>query len=93
MLTVLGWAAGVPVDLAIEDGPIVVARRGCNAAINPRGFLRLPLAVRRRCGIDPGDRVLVAVHQRPQELLVIPMIAIDTMVDAYRRSHLDEAAR
>lgn len=36
ILTVLGWAAGVPVDLAIEHGPIVVAYRGRNAAVNPR---------------------------------------------------------
>ncbi|WP_203919735.1 hypothetical protein [Rugosimonospora africana] len=91
ILTFLGWAPGQPIDLAIEPGPIVDVRLNGNTAINSRGFLRIPLPLRRRCGIAPRDRVLVAAYQRPQELLIIPMSTADDLVRAYRRSHLDGA--
>ncbi len=92
-LTFLGWSAGQAVELAIEPGPVVVARTGGSVRINPRGHLRLPLTVRRRCRIATGDRVLVVANQRRGELLVIPMAALDDMVAAYRQSHDSGAGR
>ncbi|WP_148083361.1 hypothetical protein [Micromonospora sp. Llam0] len=87
VVTLMGWSAGQTMDLTTEPGPIVVARTGRTVRINRRGFLRLPLAVRRTCRIAPGDRVLVVANQRHGELLVVPMAVLDDMVDAYRRSH------
>lgn len=87
VVTLMGWSAGQAMDLTTEPGPIVVARTGRTVRINPRGYLRLPLAVRRTCRIVPGDRVLVVANQRHGELLVVPMAVLDDMVDAYRRSH------
>lgn len=37
VLTFMGWSAGHAVELAIEPGPIVVARTGRTVRINPRG--------------------------------------------------------
>jgi hypothetical protein len=53
VLTFIGWAAELKIDLAIEPGPIVVACCSGNTAINPRGFLRLPLAVAAVAGSVP----------------------------------------
>ncbi|WP_148083395.1 hypothetical protein [Micromonospora sp. Llam0] len=86
VVTLMGWSAGQAMDLTTEPGPIVVARTGRTLRINPRGYLRLPLAVRRRCRIAPGDRVLVVANQRHGELLVVPMAVLDDIVDAYRHS-------
>jgi bifunctional DNA-binding transcriptional regulator/antitoxin component of YhaV-PrlF toxin-antitoxin module len=86
VLTFMGWSVGQAVKLAIEPGPIVVARTGRTVRINPRGHLRLPLAVRRRCRIAAGDRVLVAANQQQGELLVIPMATLDDMVAVYRQA-------
>jgi hypothetical protein len=84
-LTFMGWAAGQAVELAIEPGPIVVARTGRTVRINPRGHLRLPLTVRRSCRVSAGDRVLVVANRRRGELLVIPMATVDDMVILYRQ--------
>jgi bifunctional DNA-binding transcriptional regulator/antitoxin component of YhaV-PrlF toxin-antitoxin module len=89
VLTFMGWSAGQAVELAIEPGPIVVARTGRTVRINPRGHLRLPLTVRRRCRIAAGDRVLAAANRRRVELLVIPMATVDDMVVLYR--HADDS--
>jgi bifunctional DNA-binding transcriptional regulator/antitoxin component of YhaV-PrlF toxin-antitoxin module len=92
-LTFMDWSAGQAVELAIEPGPIVVARTVGSVRIDPRGHLRLPLTVRRRCGIATGDRVLVVANQRWGELLVIPMATVDEMVSAYRHSPDSGAGR
>ncbi len=91
VLTFLSWSAGQPIDLALEPGPIIVARRNGNTAVSSRGFLRIPLPLRRQCGIAPRDRVLIAAYQRPPELLIIPISTAREVVHAYRRSHLDQA--
>ena len=92
-LTFLGWSAGQAVELAIGPGPIVVARTGRDVRVNPRGHLRLPLAVRRRCRIATGDRVLLVANQQRGELLVIPMAVLDDMVAVRRQAHDSGAGR
>jgi bifunctional DNA-binding transcriptional regulator/antitoxin component of YhaV-PrlF toxin-antitoxin module len=87
VVTFLGWSAGEAVELAIGPGPIVLARTGGDIRVNPRGHLRLPLAVRRRCRIVTGDRVLLVANQQRGELLVIPMAVLDDMLAGHRRSH------
>ncbi|QGN47977.1 hypothetical protein GKC29_14725 [Micromonospora sp. WMMC415] len=93
VLTFMGWSAGQAVELAVKPGPIVVARTGRTVHINPRGHLRLPLSVRRRCRIAAGDRVLVAANRRRGELLVIPMATVDDMAVLYRQSDDGGAGR
>ncbi|WP_422733089.1 hypothetical protein ACN26Y_18050 [Micromonospora sp. WMMD558] len=92
-LKLMGWAAGQAVELTIEPGPIVVARTGRTVRINPRGHLRLPLTVRRRCRIAAGNRVLVVANQRRVELLVIPMATLDDMLVLYRPADDSGAGR
>src|SRR5438093_610520 len=79
VLRFMGWFAGQAVDFAFESGPIVVARPGGGIRIDPRGHLRLPLTVRRRCGIATGDRVLLVANRRCGEVLVVSMAAVGEM--------------
>ncbi|MGI5151421.1 hypothetical protein ACQEVC_34495 [Plantactinospora sp. CA-294935] len=92
----MGWAVGYAVELVIEPGPIgpiVVARTGREVRIDPRGHLRLPLAVRRECRIAAKDRVLLAANPRRNELLVVPMATLDDMVVRYRQPDDGGASR
>ncbi|WP_204036569.1 hypothetical protein [Micromonospora qiuiae] len=85
VLAFMGWPAGQAVTFVNEPGPIVVVHTGGSGRVDRRGHLRLPLSARRRCGIVTGDRVLVAANRQRNELLVIPMAAVDAMVVRYRQ--------
>jgi len=91
VLRFMAWPAGSQLDLAVEDRWIVVAGRGGDTRINERGFLRLPLHLRRRCAIEPGDQVLMIGDRRSAELLLIPVIAVGEILHAYRRRSGGEA--
>ncbi|WBB91408.1 hypothetical protein [Verrucosispora sp. WMMC514] len=93
VLAFMGWPAGQAVAFVNEPGLIVVARTSGSGRVDRRGHLRLPLSVRRRCGILAGDRVLVTANRQRNELLVIPMAAVDAMVVRYRQPEDSQARR
>jgi hypothetical protein len=57
----LGWLAGDRLTLTAEAG-VVTARRdpGGMVTLPDRVYIVIPAALRRRCGLQPGDRVLLA---------------------------------
>jgi hypothetical protein len=59
---VLGWRPGDQLALAADAG-VVIARRDPGGAVTmpSRPYLVIPAALRRRCGLRAGDRVLLAV--------------------------------
>jgi hypothetical protein len=61
VLAALGWAGGDLLTLTAEAG-VVTARRdpGGMVTVPERAYLVIPAALRRRCGLEPGDRVLLA---------------------------------
>ncbi|MDX6415609.1 MAG: hypothetical protein QOG28_229, partial [Trebonia sp.] len=61
VITALGWAGGDRLTLTAEAG-VVTARRdpGGMVTVPERAYLVIPAALRRRCGLEPGDRVLLA---------------------------------
>ena len=81
VLAFMGWVEGQSVTWSYAPGPVAVAVAGGAARLDRRGYLLLPLAVRRRCRIAAGDRVLVVARARTS-LLVIPMAVVDDMVAA-----------
>lgn len=93
VLAFMGWFAGQAVAFVNEPDLIVVAWTNGSGRVDRRGHLRLPLAVRRRCGIVTGDRVLVAANRQRSELLVIPMAALDAMIVLYRQPNDSQAGR
>jgi AbrB family looped-hinge helix DNA binding protein len=60
--TVLGWHAGDRLTLTAAAG-VVIARRdpGGMVTMPAKPYIVIPAALRRRCGLRPGDRVLLAV--------------------------------
>jgi len=62
MTSVLGWQAGDRLTLTAAAG-VVIARRepGGMVTMPSKPYLVIPAALRRRCGLRPGDRMLLAV--------------------------------
>ena len=57
----LGWSGGDRLTLTADAG-VVTARRdpGGMVTLPARAYIAIPAALRRRCGLQPGDRVLLA---------------------------------
>jgi hypothetical protein len=62
----LGWPPGTGVTVHERAGLVVVtADRGAAATLTPQGHLRVPLPVRRWCGLIAGSRVLLVAVATP----------------------------
>jgi bifunctional DNA-binding transcriptional regulator/antitoxin component of YhaV-PrlF toxin-antitoxin module len=59
---------------------ILVAAASSATSITAQGHLRLPLAVRRRCRISAGTRLLVVARPDSGTLVVCTMSAVHEMV-------------
>ena len=62
MTSALGWQPGDRLTVTAAAG-VVIARRdpGGMVTMASRPYIVIPAALRRRCGLRPGDRVLLAV--------------------------------
>jgi AbrB family looped-hinge helix DNA binding protein len=83
-------------DLSLTSAHMVIAtavtmtspsRDGC-AVISDLGRLVIPAAVRRRAGIRPGDRLLLAADNDPNTLHIYPPVLLTLTL---RRHGPDEA--
>jgi hypothetical protein len=81
VLAALGWVAGTRLEIR-ETGGLLLVRAHPHGvfAVTGQGHLRLPAAVRRRCSLLPGDRVLLAADPAAGLLAVHPPAALDAMV-------------
>jgi bifunctional DNA-binding transcriptional regulator/antitoxin component of YhaV-PrlF toxin-antitoxin module len=81
----LGWAAGARLSIRESSGLILVSpdERGVFSMTN-QGHLRLPVTVRRWCGLAPGDRVLLAADAVEGLLVVYPPATLDALVTESR---------
>ncbi|MEU1813161.1 hypothetical protein [Micromonospora aurantiaca (nom. illeg.)] len=82
----LGWRPNLPISLAWQEG-IVIVKASKKAAwkITQHGYLLLPSSVRRSCGIEPADRVLVCAYLTRESLVVYTMGFLESMVDGCER--------
>jgi hypothetical protein len=79
----MSWHSFVRLDV-YEQGGLVVVRpdtRGSHA-VNGRGFLLIPSAVRRWCTLGAGERVLLVADPAGQVLVLHPPQALDRVVGA-----------
>ena len=77
----LGWSAGLRLDIH-ETGGILTVLRDLEGVyqITTQGHLRLPAPLRHRCGLQTGDRVLLAADPDRSQLAVYPPAALDTLL-------------
>jgi hypothetical protein len=94
MISALGWQPGGRLILTAAAG-VVIARRdpGGMVVMPSKPYLVIPAALRRRCGLRPGDRVLLAVSPDRDALAASSFAAVDQALRAHvgdqpgRRGH------
>jgi bifunctional DNA-binding transcriptional regulator/antitoxin component of YhaV-PrlF toxin-antitoxin module len=78
IMRALGWSAGLRLDIRDAVGLLVVhARADGEFRVTGQGHLRLPVLIRRRCGLEPGDRVLLAADPPQRRLVIYPPAVLD----------------
>jgi hypothetical protein len=84
IVKMLGWRADTRLDIRVIGGLIVVATGAAGAwSLTNRGYVRLPSTVRRCCGVEPSDRVLLAAEPAEGVLVVYPPLVMDTMLTRF----------
>jgi bifunctional DNA-binding transcriptional regulator/antitoxin component of YhaV-PrlF toxin-antitoxin module len=80
----LGWGPGDRLDIGVSCGAVVIRTSAEGVfALNARGHVPVPVAVRRWCAVRTGDRVLLAAAPEHGVLVVHTMAALDAMVERY----------
>jgi bifunctional DNA-binding transcriptional regulator/antitoxin component of YhaV-PrlF toxin-antitoxin module len=84
MTSVLGWQPGDRLTLTAAAG-VVIARRDPDGMVTlpARPYLVIPAALRRRCGLRPGDRVLLAVFPARDALAAYSFAVVDQALRAH----------
>ena len=77
----LGWPAGLGLDID-ESGGVLTLRPDPSGAfqVTNQGFVRLSAALRHRCALEVGDRVLLAADPERSRLTIYPPAALDLLL-------------
>jgi hypothetical protein len=80
----LGWHAGDRLTLAAAGG-VVIARRDPAGMVSmpSKPYIVIPAALRRRCGLRSGDRVLLAVFPGQDTLAAYSFAVVDQALRAH----------
>jgi hypothetical protein len=85
VLRSLGWPPGTRLDGRVRDGVIVVRPAGDGGCrVDDRGFLVLPLPVRRWSRLERGDQLLLAANPAGEVLYGYPLALLDRLLEAVR---------
>jgi len=84
MISALGWQPGDRLTITAGAG-VVIARRdpGGLVTMPAKPYLVIPAALRRRCGLRPGDRVLLAVFPDRDALAAYTFAVVDQALRAH----------
>ena len=84
VICALGWRNGDRLTLTADAG-VVVARRdpGGMITVPARPYIAIPAALRRRCGLRAGDRVLLAALPGENALAAYPLAVVDQAIRAH----------
>jgi bifunctional DNA-binding transcriptional regulator/antitoxin component of YhaV-PrlF toxin-antitoxin module len=80
----LGWRAGDRLTFTAAAGVVIARRDGDGMVTMPaKPYVAVPAALRRRCGLRPGDRVLLAVFPCEDTLAVYSLAVVDQAIRAH----------
>ena len=81
IMRALGWSAGLRLDIDETRGLLVIRPQDSGEfQVTGQGHLRIPAPLRHRCGLETGDRVLLAADPRQGQLVVYPPAALDALI-------------
>jgi AbrB family looped-hinge helix DNA binding protein len=82
--SVLGWQPGDRLTFTASAG-VVTARRDTDGMVTmaAKPYIVIPAALRRRCGLRPGDRVLLAVFPARDALAAYSFAVVDEALRAH----------
>jgi hypothetical protein len=80
----LGWRGGERLTLTAAAGVVIARRDPAGMVTMPaRPYLAIPAALRRRCGLRPGDPVLLAAWRGEDMLAAYPLALVDQAIRAH----------
>jgi len=80
----LGWHAGDRLTLTAAAGVVIARRDPAGMVTMPsKPYIAIPAALRRRCGLRPGDRVLLAVIPAADALAAYSLAVVDQAIRAH----------
>ena len=83
MTAVLGWQLGDRLTLTAAAGVIIARRDPAGMVTMPaKPYLVIPAALRRRCGLRPGDHVLLAAAPGEDTLTAYSFAVLDQALRA-----------
>ena len=84
MTSALGWRPGDRLTLTADAG-VLFARRDPVGMVTMAGkpYLVIPAALRRRCGLRPGDRMLLAVFPARNTSAAYSLAVVDRALRAH----------
>ena len=82
-IAALGWRGGDRLTVTAESG-VMIARRdpGGMVTVPGRPYVVIPAALRRRCGLQAGDHVLLAASPGQDTLAAYPFAVVDRAMRA-----------
>jgi hypothetical protein len=83
VISALGWRGGDRLTLTADAG-VATARRdpGGMITLPGRPYIAIPAELRRRWGLEPGDRVLLAAALEDDTLTAYPLAVVDQAIRA-----------
>ncbi|KJK43579.1 hypothetical protein UK23_32645 [Lentzea aerocolonigenes] len=84
ILRTLSWRPDDRIDIALRDDIIVVRSAHCGSdLVSPRGFIKLPLPIRRWRSLNAGDRLLLVSVPTAAVLLAYDCAALGKILNAH----------
>jgi AbrB family looped-hinge helix DNA binding protein len=81
---VLNWQPGDRLTLTAPAGVVLARRDSCGlVTVSARRFIAIPAALRHRCGLRAGDRVLLAALPGEDALAVYTLAVVDQALRAH----------
>jgi hypothetical protein len=83
-IAALGWRGGDRLTLTADAGVMIARRDPCGMVTVPtRPYIVIPAALRRRCGLQAGDHVLLAAAPGQDTLTAYSLAVVDQAMRAY----------